>query len=52
MATMVPSSVPCHWLLFLLLLFSGTVYVTDNRPDGFENGLWAHSKSQLSLLLP
>ncbi|XP_026635855.1 B-cell antigen receptor complex-associated protein beta chain isoform X2 [Microtus ochrogaster] len=24
MATLVPSSMPCHWLLFLLLLFSGS----------------------------
>lgn len=38
MAALVPSSTPCHWLLFLLLLFSGTAYATDNRPAGFETG--------------
>lgn len=51
MATLVPSSMPCHWLLFLLLLFSGTRYATDNRPAGFEMGLSVCSVSQLSFLL-
>lgn len=51
MAALVPSSTPCHWLLFLLLLFSGTAYVTDNRPAGSETGLSFRSASQLSFLL-
>lgn len=34
MAILVPSSVPCHWLLFLLLLFSGMIHVAA----GFETG--------------
>jgi hypothetical protein len=38
MATLVLSSMPCHWLLFLLLLFSGMTYVTDDRLAGFETG--------------
>lgn len=32
MATLVLSSVPCHWLMFLLLLLSGMAYVTVDRP--------------------
>lgn len=38
MATLVLSSMPRHWLLFLLLLFSGMAYVTDSWPAGFETG--------------
>lgn len=38
MATLVLSSMPCHWLLFLLLLFSGMACVTDDWPAGFETG--------------
>lgn len=45
MAALVPSSMPCHWLLFLLLLFSGMAHVTDNRPAGFEVSLWAPAPS-------
>lgn len=51
MATLVPSSMSCHWLLFLLLLFSGMGDATDNRPAGFEMGLSVCSVSQLSFLL-
>lgn len=34
MATLVLSPVPCHWLMFLLLLLSGMAYVTVDRPAG------------------
>lgn len=51
MAALVPSSTPCHWLLFLLLLFSGTASATDNRPAGLKMGLSFRSVSQLSFLL-
>ncbi|XP_035304148.1 B-cell antigen receptor complex-associated protein beta chain isoform X3 [Cricetulus griseus] len=39
MATMVPSSVPCHWLLFLLLLFSGEpvpAMTNSDLPQNFQ----------------
>ena len=36
MATLVLSSMPCHWLLYLLLLFSGMACATDDRPNGLD----------------
>lgn len=52
MATLVLSSMPCHWLLlFLLLLFSGMACLTDNQLAPFPVSLQslARSASFLSL---
>ncbi|XP_005350464.1 B-cell antigen receptor complex-associated protein beta chain isoform X3 [Microtus ochrogaster] len=37
MATLVPSSMPCHWLLFLLLLFSGEPVPAVTNSDLSQN---------------
>lgn len=52
MATLVLSSMPCHWLLlFLLLLFSGMACLTDSQLAPFPISLQslARSASFLSL---
>ncbi|XP_005350463.1 B-cell antigen receptor complex-associated protein beta chain isoform X1 [Microtus ochrogaster] len=48
MATLVPSSMPCHWLLFLLLLFSGEPVPAVTNSDLSQN-LQGSSCSEIKL---
>lgn len=48
MATLMPSSMPCHWLLFLLLLFSGEPVPAVTNSDLSQN-LQGSSCSEIKL---